>query len=386
METIICDISAFDYWRMPPLVRHLLADDETNPKLRSIMREEEILALRAAVAQTSFAQKMLTPNPAMRNVSRAVKNLKPAALVLAASHQGAIDIAVTEHRRCYASNTIRPRFSNRETPLGATTAIEEYISIANPPLALLQLAGRASLIRTIMLTSEICGAFTVYHAPQPIRAALQKIAKSGPFPQVNGWRPFINSNGVVTDLWSRPPLATPSDLLNFAKECSARKGCQNLRLAAQLATPNAASPLEVQAGMLLGLSRRRGGEGYAEFSFNKRIDLSPGARAIAQRDHCYCDLYWEDGLDVECQSAAVHDKAASFLSDSDRTTALKSMGIDVIPVTYGQLASEQRFAELSKTIAKARGKRFRPKTVHQIEATRILRKELFVNWGTIHRV
>ena len=386
MEITICDITAFDYWRMPPLVRHLLADDETSPKLQPVIREDEMLALREAVAQTPLARTILAPNPATRNAGRAIKDLKPAAIMLAACHQGAIDIAVDEHRRCHASSTVRHRFSQHETPIGATTAIEEYINVANPALALLQLAGRASLARTTMLVSEICGAFTVYRAPQPIRAALQKIANSGTFPQVDGWRPYIKSDGVITDLWSRPPLATPSNLAAFAQECSTRKGCQNLRLAAQLATPGAASPLEVQAGMLLGLSRRRGGEGHAGFSFNKRIDLSPGAQAIAQRGHCYCDLYWENGLDVECQSAAVHDEAASFLSDSDRTCALKSMGIDVIPVTYGQLADERRFAELSKTIAKARGKRFRPKTTQQVKTARTLRKELFTDWGTIHHI
>lgn len=138
--------------------------------------------------------------------------------------------------------------------------------------------------------------------------------------------------------------------------------------------------------MLLGLPRQYGGEGYTEFSYNKRIDLSPHARALAQRSHCYCDLYWDDGVDVECQSAIVHNKETSFLSDSDRTTALKYMGIDVIPVTYGQLADEHRFDALSATIAKVRGKRTRPKTARHVTAAKELRKDLFRPWSTLHHV
>lgn len=35
MDTIICDITAFDYWRIPPIVQLLLAGNETDPVLTS---------------------------------------------------------------------------------------------------------------------------------------------------------------------------------------------------------------------------------------------------------------------------------------------------------------------------------------------------------------
>ena len=145
-------------------------------------------------------------------------------------------------------------------------------------------------------------------------------------------------------------------------DAAPKRGCERLRVAASLVKPDAASPFEARAGILLGLPRQHGGEGHAGLSFNKRINLSSKAKTLAHRSFCLCDLYWEEGLDVECQSTLVHNKANSFLSDSDRTTALRNMGIDVLPLTYDQLKSEARFAAFSETVANIRGKRLKPKT------------------------
>ena len=386
MDIIICDISAFDFWRTPPIVRMLLAANEQDQNLRSILDEQSIANLRASVANSSLCKTFLQPNTALRKPGNAAKALAPITPLLAANHQGPIDIAVESHSQCHNSSIIRPRFCARPIPLDHITAIDECVSVASPQFALLQIARRASLARTIMLASELCGTFAIYQAAPPIRSALQTIANSRAFPQVGGWKPFITAQGMITDLWSRPALATPDELMTIARDLPARRGSGRLRLAASLTTPGAASPLEVQAGMLLGLSRQYGGEGYTEFSFNKRVDLSPDARALAQRSHCYCDLYWDDGVDVECQSAAAHNQESSFLSDSDRTAALTYMGIDVIPVTYGQLADEHRFNALSRTIAKVRGKRIRPKTNRQVMAVKELRRDLFRPWSTLHHV
>ena len=54
-----------------------------------------------------------------------------------------------------------------------------------------------------------------------------------------------------------------------------------LERAARLCVPLAASPLEVQAGMLLGLPPELGGEGYAGFSHNHEVVLDVPARRIA---------------------------------------------------------------------------------------------------------
>ena len=107
---------------------------------------------------------------------------------------------------------------------------------------------------------------------------------------------------------------------------------------------------------------------------------------LAQRECCYCDyLYWDEGIDVECQSALVHESHASFLSDSRRTAALQHMGIKTLPITYDQIKSEKQFNALAQTVADLRGVEHKPKTAQHKQAARNLRKQLFINWPTMRR-
>ena len=382
----ICDITAFDYWRTPPAIQWLFAGDEADPALLKTFGENTVLEAREAMAAFPLCQTMLRPNPSTRNLGAAAKILKTAVPLLATNHYGPIDIAANRRAEYHSSSIIRSRFSAGDLPFGSAIPISDYVSITSPAFTLLQLAGRSNLARTIMLATELCGSFAIYQMPDPIKRVLQTFAHQRTFPKIGGWEPFIDESGKLTNLWARPPLTTPQELLRMASEAAPKRGCENLRLAANLVVPRAASPFEARTGMLLGLSRRRGGEGHSGFSFNKSISLSRSAQALARRGHCICDLYWEEGVDVECQSALVHDKASSFLSDSDRTTALKHMGIDVLPITYGQIQSETRFAAFSATLAAIRGTRHRPKTQRQIAATQALRAEVFRDWSTIHLV
>lgn len=384
METIICDITAFDCWRIPPVVQMLLAGDETDSALAKLLREEQLLLLREEMSNSPLCRLLLKPNPATRKPGSITRIIRPIVPLLAANHVGTIDVMVGQRSKCHSSSIIHPHLSSDSLPFGATSPISEYVRATSPAYTLFELSGRIGLISTLMLATELCGSFTVYKAPQPIRTALQQIARDQPFPAIGGWRPLFDSNGNLTDLWSRPALATPQDLKRISSETDSLRGAQRFRTVTELVVPGAASPFEARAGILLGLSRRRGGEGYEGFAYNKRLDLPDKAKALARRGSCICDLYWDNGLDIECQSALVHDNAASFLSDSDRTTALKHMGIDVLPITYDQIKSEKCFNALSETIARALNLRYRPKTPRQIKTSKALRSELFADWGTIH--
>lgn len=202
MDIIICDISAFDFWRTPPIVRMLLAGDEQDRRLRSILRELDIASLRAAMGESPLCKTLTQPNPALRKPGHAAKAIAPIAPLLAANHHGPIDIAVEDHGQCHNSSIIHPRFCTHSVPLDKVVAVNEHIGIVSPLFALMQVAGRANLTRTVMLASELCGTFAVYQAPPPVRAALQKIASTRSFPQIGGWRPLITAQGTLTDLWS----------------------------------------------------------------------------------------------------------------------------------------------------------------------------------------
>lgn len=203
MDAIVSDISAFRYWRIPPLVRLLVSAPEDDALLQSIVSEEELTRLRQGCAQ---------------------------------------------------------------------------------------LASRASIVRTVLLATELCGSFSVYEAPACVREVLQTLVNEKRLPKLDGWSPCLDSEGQITNLWTRRPLVSRDGLLKVAEEASCRNGRARLKEAADLMVPGAASPFEAQTGVILGFSRQRGGEGHTGFSHNRRIALSREARALARRASCYCDF------------------------------------------------------------------------------------------------
>ena len=50
-----------------------------------------------------------------------------------------------------------------------------------------------------------------------------------------------------------------------------------------------------------------------------------------------------------------HENEVSFLSDSERATALLNEGITVLPLTYAQLSDRSRLDEFAQVLAKLRG-------------------------------
>lgn len=389
MATTICDITAFDYWRIPPIVRLLLVGEEDDAVLRKIATPDQLGTLRSEVVETlPLCDSFLRPSPRTRHLGVSAKELLPVAPILAAGHEGAVDVLTDHHSGCHASTLIRPRLWTRELPLGSAVEIYDEACVASPELAMLQLAARASLPLTIMMASELCGSFAVYEPPQPIKAFLQRVIKAEKkIPVVDGWSPFVDAGGNLENLWSRPPLTTPHKLASFAADSGAKRGVVRLVKATELLVPNAASPFEVQTATLLGLPSDMGGYGIGGFEANKKVRLNLGGRSLSKKSACYCDLFWEEaGLDVECQSAMVHQNADSFLSDSERTTALRGMGLDVLPITFNQLSDPARFDSFVKVLAGMLGLPLESRTEAVEKAATGLRAEVLAPWETIHHV
>lgn len=389
METVICDITAFDYWRIPPLVHLLLTGEEDDAVLRKIATAERLRALRAeVVSELSLCRLFLGPNTHTRGMGRVAKELLPIIPLLAVGHEGAVDVLTARHSKCYESELLRPRLWSRGHCAGMTLELYEDVQIASPEFMMLQLAGRASLAKTVMMASELCGSFAVYDAPKPISAFLQKLVNDGKtIPVVGGWRPYVDASGKLGTLWSRPPLTSSDELVAFASNADQRRGSSRLAQAASILKEGAASPFEVQTAILLGFSRRLGGYGINDFEANGRVALNMGGKALAKKSHCYCDLFWEEqSVDVECQSALVHQNAEGFLSDSERMSALRGMGIDVLPLTFDQLSDDNRFDCFVKVLAGMLGRGLRPRTELMKKASLSLRREVLVDWETIQCV
>ena len=382
MDTIICGASAFQYWRTPPIVLLLAAGPEDHPFLRNLMGPEELVSLRCELAeQTPFGITCSNGAP-WRHAGANARALRDAWQLVAPWADSSIEILVHSANACHSSQIVEPHVWGADLPLCSTAQITDELSVTSPAFTMLQLAARFETTHCVLMASELCGSFAVYEPPAVIEKTLQRLASRGANLEFNGWTPSF-SNGKLTNLWTREPLLTPHDLFKIAENSDARNGRARLKEVASLVVPNAASPFEVQTGILLGFSRRRGGEGFGGFRHNEKIDLTANGRLLADRSHCYCDLYWDDGLDIECQSAQHHDNEASFLSDSDRTAALKLVGIDVLPVTFKQIHEPQRMKALAEAIARTRGIKLRPKSCNQAEASKQLRKEVFVDWWSL---
>lgn len=378
MDTTICGATAYQYWRTPPIVRILAAAPGDDLSLARYVGEEELTVFRIAIAeQLPLAKACSTP---WRNAGRSLKTIREACPLVAPSAELPVEILVNSQAQRHACEMTRTRYWKDELPLGSVSEIAEDLSVTSPAFTMLQLASSSSVVQTALLTSELCGTYAVYRAPLCIATQLQRMINRGDLPTVDGWRPALSPDGKLTELWSRPPLVSVSDLEDIVARSDSRNGKRTLLQAIQLVKPYAASPFETQAGMLLGNSPRRGGEGFGDFSHNERVDLTSEARLLAQRECCYCDLYWADGLDVECQSAAFHDNRASYISDADRTAALRLVGVEVLPLRHAQLKDPKRFAAFSNAVARALDRPERRKTDAQLSASYDLREELFVDW------
>ena len=393
MDTIICDISAFLFWRMPPLVRLLALGPEEDGLLCQLVGPERLGLLRREVVEASPFAGLADGGASHAHFGDAARALLDVLPLVAAFAHGPVDVLVSKPSDRRASQLVRPRVWDGGVGESDVVSVAPGLSVVTPAFALQQIAARATTIRTVMLASELCGCFSVYRGPEPVTQFLQELSDEGSLPAYSGWRAATDNDGRLTGLWLRPRLYTTSLLRRIAENAASPRGRARLVEAASIALEDAASPFEAQAGLLLGLSRRRGGEDMPPFRLNQRVALPPAAARIARQRACYCDIFWAQaaspacaGLDVECQSTSHHFGARSSASDADRTTALRLLGIEVVQLTHGVLADPRRFAIFVAALAEHLGVPPRPAFAQLTEAQLRLRRELFVDWELLPEV
>ena len=391
METIICDTSALLYWRTPPLARLLAAAPEDHGLLRRLVDPPQLAELRAELAACSpLGTQTAAPATWHAHYGSRSRALLDEPALLATCFDDAVDVLASSSGERLPTLVAHPRVWRSPLEPFEVVAVSPSLRVVSPALALQQVASRATLTRTITLASELCGSFSVYQPPEPLRALLQQLSDDGLLPRYGGWRAALDNDGQLTGLWAHAPLVTPATLAHQSESSGEPRGRARLAEAAPLVRPGAASPFEVQTGMLFGMSRRRGGEGYEGLVHNQRVALSSDAARLARRGTCYCDVYWDGplpsgarGLDLECQSASHHFASKSSASDADRATALQMMGYEVAQATYAQVADPAIFESLSRHLAERLGVPYREKTDAQLRAQDELRRELFVDWASL---
>ncbi len=383
MGTVVCGASAFQYWRTPPIVELLAAGPSDHPGLCRFIDEESLIGFRSNLAASLPLPRACAGGPAWRHAGSALKTIREYQMLLAPAADLPLKVMIDEPKDRRATSIVKTMLWKGDLPYCSTEQIADDLEVTTPAFTLLQLAHEMSLVSLTLMASELCGSYAVFHAPPVIARQLQTMIDSRRLPELGDWRPCLSPGGKLTDLWSRPALIDPGNLTSIAEQSDSRNGRTKLLKTAELVKPAAASPFESQAGVLLGFPRRLGGEGLDGFTYNEKVALTPDARLLAQRECCFCDLYWPEGLDVECQSAQHHDMEGSFLSDSDRTAALKLVGMEVLPLTYAQMRDKGRFDAFVLAVEDALDRPHRNKTSRQAAATQDLRDEVFVNWWNL---
>lgn len=350
MDLTLCGQSAFYYYRIPP----------------------QVLGLYPAIS--------------LGNIDRRCCGLGSHAVVKDLLHAPLHRLVFTR-AQSGSRSLFKSHLLTQEPPPGSFRQTEHGFDVTSPEFTLLSLATQVSRNQLLMACYEMCSSFAVFTPCERTPQQLDEAISLKFIPPDCGWKRIVDTKGNDTNLWKRAPLLSAADIAAFAKQAAGLRGVKQLRWAAERMAGQTASPFEVQTSMLVSLPRDEGGLGIG-ITNNARIPLSEAARSLYDKTCCYADILIESvtdsmGVILECQGRSAHDSEAASLSDAERTTALTSMGYDVIQITYGQIKDKRSFGNLAELIHKKAGLPYTPKIKQECDAEDALRQELLVDWDDL---
>ena len=367
MDEIVCGRSAFRYWRCPPQVRELYPPLPWNEQgwheLKCAPFAEDILGLPLDVLR----------------------------------QKGGPHLSSQLRRSSFWSGGLDP---------GMTVATDMGFSVTSPLVTLFTLARTLEFWDLVMAMYELCGTFSVFEVPAPIREEMtRRLTDERDDNTGNLGRRFDEDDfdsehwacvfakkgsraGRPTSLWRRPPLVEIDALRRFAKQMEQARWGRKFSDAARLVFGIAASPLEVQGTLLLGAPRWRGGSGLDGLSLNEWTPLSAAARKLCSKRTCYGDIVIANpdtlqAVIVECQGEMMHGSGSIQTSDSERAVALQSMGYAVILVSHDMLHDPAQFEIIEQMVYDALGFKWLCKTERERAAASELRRAIFCNWANL---
>lgn len=350
MDLTLCGQSAFYYYRIPP----------------------QVLGLYPAIS--------------LGNIDRRCCGLGSHAVVKDLLHAPLHRLVFTR-AQSGSRSLFKSHLLTQEPPPGSFRQTEHGFDVTSPEFTLLSLATQVSRNQLLMACYEMCSSFAVFTPCERTQQQLDEAISLKFIPPDCGWKRIVDTKGNDTNLWKRAPLLSAADIAAFAKQAAGLRGVKQLRWSAERMAGQTASPFEVQTSMLVSLPRDEGGLGIG-ITNNARIPLSEAARSLYDKTCCYADILIESvtdsmGVILECQGRSAHDSEAASLSDAERTTALTSMGYDVIQITYGQIKDKRSFGNLAELIHKKAGLPYTPKIKQECDAEDALRQELLVDWDDL---
>ncbi len=218
------------------------------------------------------------------------------------------------------------------------------IDIVSPELCFLQLARVLSPEKLAMAGMELCGTYSLRE----------------------------------DKCYSRRPLTSVAKLTNFLNAVPGVAGMRQANRILPHLLDNAASPMEAKLALLLCLPTMWGGYGLPAPELNPTIKLHKNARALYRVRSCRPDLHWRDaGVAVEYDGQD-HENEDTHAKDVARIAALRTEGLDVMVLTYSQLANPEAFDVVAHTLAKQLGHRLRIRSANFEMRRAKLRDELEV--------
>lgn len=389
MDIIICDISAWEYWRTPPQLGSIeIPLDE----LQAALGEASAL-VRALKSQRSNIR-----DPERLVAGRLCGELKGLSLP--------VHVMVGKALGGRCSDLIHIHTVPKHLPSGGVVSLGGGLSVLSPELTLAIHCQQRTVTQIAKMMYEACGIFSLCPSNERIDHVVRKLVSEGVLyrgcvPASQGiygyydatgtpcsfldyegellpWSPSFDRRDSITDIWSRPPLTTMEQVRGVAANLSGVRGIQEVRRAVKIARDGAASPEEVKAHMLLCSGTWVGGESWGDPMLNMRVDLTLEARALAHRQFCIADFLWKDRLgDLEVNGEAFHADARGFAVESGRRAALESMGYRVVDINHEQMANLELFDTMLPAMAKALGFPLQERTPAFLRRRDALHRELF---------
>lgn len=368
MDEIVCGRSAFRYWRCPPLIREMYPalpwNEQGWREIKSAPFTQDILGYPINVLRQKGGPQL------------------------------------DSRTRCstYWSGELEP---------GMTVDSGMGFSVTSPLMTLFTLARFLDFWDLVMAMYESCGLFAVFELPSSVRDEATKRLMEAHENEKGSRSSFLRFDeepdpdrwtcvfakmgpkaGKPTSLWRRRPLVDHNELLAFAEQMATCRWGIKFRDAARLVFGIAASPLEAQGAILFGVPTWRGGAGFGDLLLNEWTPLSSSARKLCSKRTCYGDIVItnRDNLRVvivECQGEMIHGSGAIQASDSERMTALQSMGYSVLLVSHDMLCDNEQFEVIRKTVFEMLGTKFLSKTQREQVAASELRRAIFCDWSKL---
>ena len=363
MNEVLCSKTAFRYWRCPPQIRDLY------PCLPENFEGPQRLAASTLICDV----------------------LKSPLFVL----QLADDARHSSGLKRSVSYAFEPDHGDiLETDLG--------FRVTSPLMTLFTMARVASSLDLVMMMYEFCGWFTLYKPPSHLECSLSKHGNVITTDETDSpdqeedllalsdhWVRIVaaygKNAGKLTKLWRRPPLVSVDELRSFAAKHRRDRYGQKFYAAAAKVFGITASPLEVQAALLLALPRDQGGYGFEHVSLNDWTPLTKPAKLLTWSKEFYGDVVLVNPklmktVIIECQGEMVHGSGAILPSDSNRMLALQASGYDVLLVVSEILSDMEQFAVAVKTACNRLDIPFVPKSDEEKGYEANLRSRIFCDW------